>query len=147
MTHERAYCWWTSQYVAVAPAWVAARFENALRSVGFAPVEKGTDADSAWAMAGPSSVRHIRGDALYAFRVVAYPAMDSVRCAWRGVPSALLAKRPAEARSCFHTDLSIYAPRRGWIAQDSLHAGGRVLAICGEVYKVALDGLERLERR
>ena len=144
---ERAYCWWASQYVSVAPAWVAARFETALQSAGFARVQKGASADSAWAVAGPSAARGARGAELYAFRAVAYPAADSARCAWRGMRDAPLVHRPAGAGSCFHTDVSIYAPRRGSAAGDSAGAGGGVLAICGEVYKVALEGLERLERR
>jgi hypothetical protein len=144
---ESAYCWWTARYLAVAPAWVAARFEHALQTVGFTRVEKGASADSTWATAGPSTVQGIHGSALFAFRAVAFPAADSARCAWRGIASAPLVKRPAGAQSCFHTDVWIYAPRRGWTAQDSAAASGRVLHLCGEVYKVALEGLERLERR
>jgi hypothetical protein len=144
---ERHYCWWTSRYLAVAPAWVAARFENALQTVGFTRVEKGASTDSAWALAGPSTILGIQGAALFGFRAVAYPAADSLHCAWRGMANAPLVKRPAGAQSCFHTDVSIYAPRRGWAAQDSTDASGRVLHICGEAYKVALEGLERLERR
>ena len=31
----RPHCWWTSQYVAVAPVWLASRFESALAANGF----------------------------------------------------------------------------------------------------------------
>jgi hypothetical protein len=140
---ERGYCWWTAQYLAVAPAWVASRFENALSSLGLANVRKRIDADSAWASAGPSPISGAPEKATYRFLAVAYSAADSLHCAWRGIASAPRVKRPIAALSCFRTDVLIYAPRDGWTANDSINAGSRVLSLCGDVYRVALAGLER----
>ena len=81
---------------------------------------------------------------MYAFRAVAYSARDTINCAWRGNSDAPVARRPAGAESCFHTDFAIYRPRQGWSADDSATAESRILGLCGQVYSSALAGLERL---
>jgi hypothetical protein len=144
---DRGYCWWTAQYVGVAPAWVASRFENALSSLGLTPVRKHIDADSAWASGGPSPIPGAPQDVVYGFQAVAYSAADSFHCAWKGTASAPQIRRPVGALSCFRTDVVIYAPRHGWSASDSTSAGTRMLSLCTDVYKVALAGLERLDAR
>ena len=144
---EEGYCFWNAQYLAVAPTWVAARFEDALSSLGFSGVRKRIDADSAWVSGGPSSIRNIPSTEIYAFQAIAYSAADTVRCAWRGVPDAPTPKRPLGALSCFRSNWYLYAPAQGLAAPDSTRSGARALALCAEIYKVALAGLERLEAR
>src|SRR5688572_33308207 len=85
---ERRHCWWTAEYLSVAPVWVASRFANALPSVGITNVTKETGPDSAWAFGGPAPVQGMVREITFAFRAVAYPATDSVRCAWRGTADA-----------------------------------------------------------
>jgi hypothetical protein len=144
---EQGYCWWTAQYLAVAPAWVASRFENALSTLGLGPVRKEIHADSAWASGGPSLIPGAPRDVKYGFQAIAYSAADSVRCAWRGVPSAPKIRRPVGALSCFRTHWYAYAPSQGWAASDSINSATRALSLCAGIYKVALAGLERLDTR
>jgi hypothetical protein len=144
---EQGYCWWTTQYLAVAPAWVASRFENALSALGLGRVRKEIHADSAWASGGPSMIRGAPQDVTYGFQVVAYPAADSLHCAWRGVPDAPKIRRPLGALSCFRTHWYLYVPSQASAAWDSTTSATRVLSLCGEIYKVALAGLERLDAR
>jgi hypothetical protein len=144
---EGGYCWWTAQYLAVAPVWVASRFENALSSIGLERVRKHIDADSAWASGGPSLIRAAPRNVVYRFQAVAYSARDSLHCAWRGVPSVPRIRRPVGALSCFRTEWHIYAPREAWTASDSTDVATQALSLCGQVYKIALAGLELLEAR
>jgi hypothetical protein len=144
---DRGYCWWTAQYLAVVPAWVASRFENALLSLGLAQVRKQIGADSAWASGGPSPIPGAARNVMYSFQAVAYSAGDSLNCAWRGIPTAPRIRRPVGALSCFRTEWHFYAPREGWAASDSGSVATQALSLCRDVYKVALAGLERLEAR
>ncbi len=143
MPFERTYCWWSSEYVPVAPVWVASRFAESLRAAGFSHVEAERNADSAWVLAGPAAVAGGPSGTQYSFRVIAHPASDSVACTWRGTPDAPIARRPVGAVSCFHTDVSMYAPVRGWNTADTAAAGSRLLPLCGQIYRGALAGLER----
>jgi hypothetical protein len=138
------YCWWTSQYVGVAPVWVAFRFQQALDSLGFTNPRVGRDADSAWAFADPTPVPRTANSA-YGFRVVVFPAADSTNCGWRGTADAPVARAPAGALSGFHTTLLIFPKGRPWPSHDSVAAGSRGVSLCADVYRLALAGLERLQ--
>ncbi len=139
------YCWWASQYVTAAPALLVSQFQDGLIAAGFTKARWQRSPDSAWAVAGPSALPNSPPGATYAFRAVAYPANDSTRCAWRGMPDATVIRRPVGAESCFHTNLFIIAPRNGWTTTDSIAANARTLPICGAVYASALAGLELLK--
>jgi len=140
----RPHCWWNSQYLAVAPVWVASRFESAMESGGYPNPRMLRDADSAWATANPRPAVSSNGPA-YSFRVVAYPASDSVACAWRGVADAPIARKPAGALTCFHVNALIYRPTGGWTPADSEASRGRVLSLCGDLYKEAVGDLVKLK--
>ncbi len=142
---EQEYCWWASQYVTAPPALLAAQFQEGLSAAGFSKARWQRSPDSAWAVAGPTALPNSPATATYAFRAVAYAANDSTRCAWRGMPDAMVIRRPAAAVSCFHTEVFILAPRNGWARADSVAAGERVLPLCGVVYGSALAGLELLK--
>jgi hypothetical protein len=142
---ERTYCWWSSQYVAVAPIWIASRFRQALDSIGFRGVRADRDADSAWAVTSPTAFGQSGSAPLFSFRVVAFPASASANCQWRGAPDAPITRPPAGSAACFHTTVLIYPPRRAWASEDSAAAGSRVLSLCDNVYRSALAGLERLK--
>ena len=142
---RETYCWWSSQYVSEAPVSVASRFQGALVATGFANARWMRSPDSAWATGGPSVLASSPAGAMYGFRAVAYSARDTTNCAWRGNSDAPVARRPAGAESCFHTNVVIYRPRRGWSADDSDIAESRILPLCGQVYSSALAGLERLQ--
>lgn len=110
---SQTYCWWTSQYVTQPPVLVAWAFQNAFATVGFSHMRWKRNADSAWAAAGPARLPASPGNVMYAFRVVAFAARDSVRCAWQGMPSADVVRRPIGAESCFHTEVFIYSAAKG----------------------------------
>jgi hypothetical protein len=139
------YCWWASQYVAEPPLLVASRFQGALAALGYTNPRWMRNPDSAWATAGPSVIASSPAGARFAFRVVAYPATDTINCAWRGNSDAPVTRRPLGAQSCFHTNVLIYAPKQGWSGDDSATAESKTLAVCGQVYNSALAGLERLK--
>lgn len=142
---RQTHCWWTSEYVAQRPTLVAWAFERAFANAGFSNARSQANADSAWATAGPAHIGQTASNAQYAFRVVAYSARDSVSCAWRGAPQADAVRRPAGAESCFHTNLFIYRPQKGWTESDSVAASDRVLPLCGDIYKAAMPQLERVK--
>jgi hypothetical protein len=142
---ERAYCWWTTRYVSVAPAWVAGRFQTALQELGFVAVKTQLGGDSVWVTTAPSAISGGPEDVRYSFRAVAFPVTNSIACSWRGMPSAPIAPRPAGAQSCYHTDVLIYAMTRAHSAADSAAAGDRIIPLCGDVFKSALAGLDQLE--
>jgi hypothetical protein len=139
------YCWWSSQYLSEPPVSVVSRFQGALAATGFANARWMRSSDSAWATGGPSVLPLAPAEAKYAFRAVAYPARDTINCAWRGNYDAPVTRRPGGAESCFHTNVAIYRPRQGWSGDDSTSAESRVLPLCGQVYDSALAGLERLK--
>jgi hypothetical protein len=141
----QTYCWWASQYVTAAPALLVSQFQEGLIAAGFTNAHWQRSPDSAWAVAGPTALPNSPPGATYAFRVVAYAASDSTRCAWRGMPDATVIRRPVGAESCFHTALFIIAPRNGWTQADSVAARKRDLPVCGTVYASALAGLELLK--
>lgn len=141
----QTYCWWTSRYVAAAPALVVSQFQTGLLAAGFTNAHWQRNPDSAWAVAGPSPLPDSPAGVTYAFRAVAYAANDSTRCAWRGMADAPVVRRPVGAESCFHTNLFIIAPRGGWTKADSVAARSRILPVCGTVYASALAGLELLK--
>ncbi|MEO8910551.1 MAG: hypothetical protein ABI408_10035 [Gemmatimonadaceae bacterium] len=141
---KQAYCWWVSQYVAAPPVTVASQFQGALSSAGFTNARWQRTPDSAWATAGPTALPASPAGAMYAFRAVAFPASDSIGCAWRGMPDATVIRRPVGALS-FHTEVFIIGPRNGWAKVDSSAAGDRVLPLCGAIYGYALTGLEILK--
>jgi len=139
------YCWWSSQYLSEAPVSVASRFQGALAATGFANARWMRSPDSAWATGGPSVLPLAPAQAMYAFRAIAYPARDTIDCAWRGNSGAPATRRPGGAESCFHTNVAIYPARKGWSADDSAIAESHILTLCGRVYDTALAGLERLK--
>ena len=144
MPAMRPHCWWTSQYVAVAPVWLASRFEGALAANGYPNARMRRDGDSAWATSDPrpgiSSTRPA-----YSFRVVAYSANDSAACAWRGTADAPVSRKPAGAQACFHANALIYRPADGWTPADSDAAGSRTIAMCSELYREAIGDLVKLK--
>ena len=142
MRFEQGYGWGWSQYGSESPAPLVARFQHAFAAIGLSDAIWKRSSDSAWASTGLSRLPSSPVGALYAFRVVAFNANDSVGCGWRGNADAPIAKRPLGAVGCFHTAVSIVAPRQGWVRNDSLAATGRVLQLCGEVYHTALAGTD-----
>ncbi len=135
---RQTYCWWTSQYVTQPPVLVAWAFQNAFATLGFSDARWTRNADSAWATAGPAHLPASPANAVYAFRVVAFAARDSVRCSWRGMPTADIVRRPIGAETCFHTNVFVFSPANGWAGSDSIAAADHVLPLCGELYKLAM---------
>jgi hypothetical protein len=138
---RQTYCWWASQYVTQPSVLVAWAFQNALSMAGFSKAHWSRNADSAWVTAGPTHLHATPAGAMYGFRVVAFSARDSVRCAWRGMPTADLVRRPIGAESCFHTNVLIYRSSNGSTDADSV-AADYVLPLCGDVYKSAMALLQ-----
>jgi hypothetical protein len=139
------YCWWASQYVSIAPVFVAEYFNRGLADAGFERVKWSRNADSAWTIAGPQRIERSGTSALYTFRVVAHPAAETVECAWRGVPNADVIRRPRGAQSCFHTQVVVVMPRDGFQSGDSAMARDYILPLCGDAYRKSLAGVELLE--
>ena len=141
----QTHCWWSSQYLSVAPVWVASRFQQSLTAAGFPDARSGHDADSAWATAALARFADAPPGLLYGFRVVAYAAGDSARCAWRGMRDAPIARRPAGAESCFHTGVFVYSAGASRLVADTNAVTSYVLPLCGKIYAVALGDLPILK--
>ena len=145
MLLEQTYCWWSSQYLSVAPVWVASRFQESLTAAGFPRARSAHDADSAWATANLARFADAPAGTMYGFRIVAYAASDTARCAWRGVRDAPVARRPIGAESCLHTNVFIYSDGQTRRSADTDTMTSYVFPLCGKIYHLALGELEILK--
>jgi hypothetical protein len=143
---EQGYCWWTTRYVAIAPAWLLGRFENALTEVGFERVRKELTADSASVSATPSVTSVASRGLMLGFQAIIHPASDSLSCAWRGIPDAPRIKRPRGAVSCFRAHWYVYAAE-GTATTDASRFATEAIGLCERVHGIALAGLDRLQAR
>ena len=61
------------------------------------------------------------------------------------VPDAPIARKPVGAIACFHANALVYRPTAGWTPADSEAARGRILSMCGDLYKDAVGDLVKLK--
>ena len=71
------HCWWAALRTALPPDSVAERYARAYQALGLSGVGWSRQADTAWALGGPTSLARAAGNGTYAARVVAYRRGDT----------------------------------------------------------------------